>query len=268
MADVRLAVTDFDAMMSRLHAAEQEVEDGEAVEFLRWLAEENLPALFGAPHVPQSEFFRTNAAAAPWIAWWIFAAALAAVAARAVWLQMRAGAGAAPPAAIYLILVGAQAAIVYAVAGVEIRTHVLVRYTLLALLVPVGVIAWHLAIETRRAWTRATLALLVLWTMMAAAEHVTLIREYSMHRPPNPYRQLVEYLRGRGVQYAETDYWTAYTITFLSNEALKATPRDTVRIEEYQRAVDAHDAEAVRIWLESGFCERETRLGQWFLCGL
>ena len=45
MADVRLAVSDFDALMSRLRAAEVEVEGGEAAEFLRWLAEENFVLL-------------------------------------------------------------------------------------------------------------------------------------------------------------------------------------------------------------------------------
>ncbi|WP_270938383.1 NAD-glutamate dehydrogenase, partial [Falsiroseomonas oryzae] len=45
MADVRLAVTDFDPMRARLRAAEVEVEGGEAAEFLRWLADDNFVLL-------------------------------------------------------------------------------------------------------------------------------------------------------------------------------------------------------------------------------
>jgi glutamate dehydrogenase len=45
MGDVRRAVTDFDAMVARLRAAEAEVEGGEAAEFLRWLADDNFVLL-------------------------------------------------------------------------------------------------------------------------------------------------------------------------------------------------------------------------------
>ncbi len=45
MADVRLATSDFDAMIARLRAAEAEVGGGEAAEFLRWMAEDNFVLL-------------------------------------------------------------------------------------------------------------------------------------------------------------------------------------------------------------------------------
>jgi glutamate dehydrogenase len=45
MADVRLAVTDFDAMVGRLRGAEAEVEEAEAAEFLHWLADDNFVLL-------------------------------------------------------------------------------------------------------------------------------------------------------------------------------------------------------------------------------
>jgi glutamate dehydrogenase len=45
MADVRLATADFSAMLNRLAAAEDEVEGGEAAEFLRWLADDNFVLL-------------------------------------------------------------------------------------------------------------------------------------------------------------------------------------------------------------------------------
>jgi glutamate dehydrogenase len=45
MADVRRAVTDFEAMRARLREAEAEVEGGEPAEFLRWLAGDNFVLL-------------------------------------------------------------------------------------------------------------------------------------------------------------------------------------------------------------------------------
>ncbi|MGG5809332.1 NAD-glutamate dehydrogenase, partial [Falsiroseomonas sp. CW058] len=45
MADVRLAVGDFPAMLARLQAAEAEVGGGENAAFLRWMAEENFVLL-------------------------------------------------------------------------------------------------------------------------------------------------------------------------------------------------------------------------------
>jgi hypothetical protein len=102
---------------------------------------------------------------------------------------------------------------------------------------------------------------------MSAVQHARLLEEYSTRRPANPYRQLVEYMRGRGMKYADADYWTAYTLTFLSNEEIIVKSREKIRVAEYQRIVDEHDAEAVQIWRESGFCERETRVGPWYICG-
>ncbi|WP_372622527.1 NAD-glutamate dehydrogenase [Falsiroseomonas sp.] len=45
MADVRLAVTDFEPMVARLREAEAEVAEEEAAQFLRWMAEENFVLL-------------------------------------------------------------------------------------------------------------------------------------------------------------------------------------------------------------------------------
>ena len=43
------------------------------------------------------------------------------------------------------------------------------------------------------------------------------------------------------------DYWIAYSLTFLSNERVIIGTADVVRIPGYNRAVEAHRPEAVRI---------------------
>lgn len=231
-----------------------------------WLVRENLPALFGAPHAPQSEFIETTTAAAPSVVWWLLAAVFALISVRLIVLTRR---GAVfPRPALFLILVGVQAAVAYAVLGVDVRAHVLVRYSLLALLLPIGLVAAGLALEPDRRAVRAVVAAVALWTAMSIVQHAQLVHEYVTRRPANPYRQLVEYLRERGIKYADADYWTAYTVTFLSNEELIVKSREKIRVEEYQRIVDEHDAEAVQIWREPGFCARETHIGSWYICGL
>ena len=50
-----------------------------------------------------------------------------------------------------------------------------------------------------------------------------------------------------GIRYATSDYWLAYAITFLTNERVMVASDDLVRIQEYQRAFEAHRDEAVRV---------------------
>jgi hypothetical protein len=233
---------------------------------VKWLLVQNLPALFGAPHDPLSEFIETTTTAPPFWVWWVMLAVGAVIAARVVAIA-RAGV-AVPRVCLYLMLVGAQSAGVYAIAGVDVRAHVLVRYTLLSILFATGLVGAHLLMEPRRGIARGTVALVIAWIALSSIGHVSLIREYATRRPASPYRLLVEYLRGRGVRYGESDYWTAYTVDFLSNEMLVIRSREKVRVTEYQRLVDEHDAEAVQIWRAPGFCARETRVGPWFVCGL
>jgi hypothetical protein len=231
-----------------------------------WLVDRNLPALVGVPREPLAEYIETATASPPFVAWWLIVATVVAIAMRILMLA-RLGI-AVPRIAIYLLTVGAQSALVYALAGVDVRANVLVRYTLLSILFLVGLVAAHLMMETDRRLSRLTLAFTAAWVTMSLAGHAALIHEYATRGPANPYRQVIEFLRARGVAYGESDYWTAYTLDFLSNEHLVVRSREKIRVLEYQRQVDAHDAEAVQIWREPGFCERETKVGPWYICGL
>jgi hypothetical protein len=87
--------------------------------------------------------------------------------------------------------------------------------------------------------------------------------EYLRNPPPSPYRELTDFLVARGDRYVLAPYWTAYQINFLSGERVTvASSSNIVRIEEYQRQVTAHDAEAVLI-TEDGPCDRGVRVARW-----
>jgi hypothetical protein len=50
----------------------------------------------------------------------------------------------------------------------------------------------------------------------------------------------------RGIRYATSDYWLAYSITFLTNEQV-IIRSDRARILEYDRIVSDHWNDAIRI---------------------
>ena len=54
-------------------------------------------------------------------------------------------------------------------------------------------------------------------------------------------------LDARGVRYGASRYWVSYAITFLTDERIVLKSSDFVRIRAYERIVDAHAAEAIRI---------------------
>jgi IS1 family transposase len=58
---------------------------------------------------------------------------------------------------------------------------------------------------------------------------------------------LIERLKARGVRYGVSDYWTAYYVSFLTNEQIIMKSADFPRIYEYDRQVEAHLNEAVRV---------------------
>ncbi len=192
---------------------------------------------------------RSNMAAGP--AYWpvlggIFALALA----RVVWVSIR---DRRPiwtgPAAVgtFLVLIGLQSGIVYAIARcgrLEVDT---VRYALLMLYAGVGVATLYFVYETKRVWRHAMVAALVAWTTITAVSHARLVDEYLRREPAYPQRALANYLVARGITHARADYWTAYATTFLTNEKVVIASTDTVRITEYQYAVEDNREHAVTV---------------------
>ena len=121
------------------------------------------------------------------------------------------------------------------------------RYDLLSVLAAVGVSAWFLAAQPRRSWRAAWLALVAAWAAVSVTAHTRLWTEYLTDPPYGVKRQIIRRLDARGIQYASSDYWIAYYITFLTNERIIVMADDVSRILSYEPIVDAHRAESVRI---------------------
>lgn len=152
----------------------------------------------------------------------------------------------------FLLVIGLQAGVVYAVARcgqLEVTTF---RYALLSLYLGVGVMALFFIYETQRVWRRSMAGFLLAWALVSVAGHVRLLDEYLYREPQNPRRELATYLMTNGIRYARSDYWTAYVITFLAGERVVVASTGVVRITEYQGAVEAHRGEAVTV--QRGVC--------------
>lgn len=186
-----------------------------------------------------------------------------------VGLTLELGRGRAGPAAVfplYLVLIGIQAALVYALTrDLSMFTF---RYGLLALYGPVGIGALVLQ-GWRPVWLRATGgALLGLLAAASAVDHVVVIQRSTFAPPPVRFARVAERLEARGVTVARATYWRAYAITFLTGERVRVASTDLQRIREYQRLADDHGPGVVRVQEEP--CEgdgRMERVDRWFLCG-
>lgn len=185
--------------------------------------------------------------------WPLLGAILAAAFIRVVWLSMRhrqpiwRGPGAV---GAFLLLVGLQAGVVYAVARcgrLEIGTF---RYALLLVYLGVGVVALYFIYETRPVLRRGMVAAMLIWTAVTAASHVQLMREYVYREPRAPHRELANYLVSEGIGYARSDYWTAYATTFFAKEQAIVASTTLVRISQYEEQVAAHSREAVNVQRE------------------
>ena len=204
-----------------------------------------------------------------WLFWPLSAAVVLAIG-RALWLTPRAGradisTGRSEPAwtfPAYLFGVGLTAAAAYIVTRPVGPAPE--RYFMLALLLPMGAVAWFMTLE-RRAWLRAAVvAVLVVWTGVSASDNLAQLGRFWGGRAPNPLRELADGLVARNVHVAMAGYWRAYKLTFLTDERVKVASGDFVRIEEYQRlAAAAGDALVV---IQTEPCPNGERLSDWFLC--
>jgi hypothetical protein len=147
----------------------------------------------------------------------------------------------------YLALVGALSASGYVVTRCGYMTLDKMNYELLSLLGAVGVAAWYLTIERRAALRSVWIGLVVAWSAVGVASHARLWMEYLSHAPEGGKQAIARELEARGVRYGLADYWTAYAVTFLTDERVIMSSTNRVRIRLYQRQVAEHRAEAVRV---------------------
>ena len=235
------------------------------------LGTENLPVLFGTRSESFAQFNITSAlnGGHPWVAW-MLAAAFATVLFRLIRLRLsrtqiresaaasRAGGGFAE----YLVLVGAQAFLAHAL--VSGAGEMLIRYTLLGLLMPVGATACWLRIETARYVRFGVMAMLLAAAATALFDHARLAAEYAWRRPPNTARELAETLMDMGTSIGRADYWIAYHVTFLTAERVVLDPTEFSRIAEYRNRVAARPDGAVLVTVTP--CEGGRRVRRWYIC--
>ncbi len=230
----------------------------------------NLPVLFGTRSEPLAGFNITSTLAAghSWVSW-LLGAALTTMLIRLISGGLRrsavtdaaAGSRTSSGFAAYLSLVGAQALFAHAV--VSGGGGMLIRYTLLGVLLPIGVTAIWLRVETARSVRLAVIAMLVVTGATALVDHARLAVEYRLRRPPNIYRELAETLILNGASSGRADYWVAYYVSFLTAERVVLEPTAVSRIVEYRERVAADPA---AVLVTETPCEGGRRVRHWYIC--
>ena len=168
----------------------------------------------------------------------------------------------------FLLLVGLQSGVVYAMARCGRLEADTFRYALLMLYVGVGVATLYFVYETERIWRRAMIVAVLAWTATSVVGHLRLLDEYLNREPGSPHRELASYLADHGIEHARSDYWTAYATTFLANEQVVLASTDTVRISSYQVEVAANDERAMNVQRQpcAGGNGAEAVAGTYWVC--
>ena len=140
----------------------------------------------------------------------------------------------------------------------------LLRYELLSLAGAVGLGGWFLISVQSAALRRLWLALACACALVTAVPGARLLYDYSVHPRVGAKRLIARHLEARGIKYATSDYWLAYSLTFLTNERVIVASDDLVRIATYQRIVEEHQDEAARVLRKP--CAGGTPIGGVYLC--
>lgn len=162
----------------------------------------------------------------------------------------------------YLLGVGIVAAAVPLVT--RTAESIPARYILLTLFIPIGAVGAALALEPRRLWRGVIASFVGLWLVSSASDHARQIARYAGGHEPNPKRALVEALLERNISVARSDYWRAYSTSFLSRERVKVASMDVIRISEYQRLAD--EAGSSLITIQQHSCPGGEPVAEWYLC--
>jgi hypothetical protein len=208
------------------------------------------PELFGLEPQPLTDFGIESAVrqGLPWSAWLlvpVFGIPLLRMAGR------RSPASPLPPRAsdfsIYLVLVALFSLAGYLVGRCGAIDFYTMRYELLSVIGAVGLAGWYLRVErssvVAAVWILCSAAILA----VSITAHARLLAEYATH-PPAPMKQdLIRELDARGIRYAHADFWTAYYVSFMTRERIIVASDDAVKVRTYNRMVDAHRNEAIRI---------------------
>jgi hypothetical protein len=215
----------------------------------RDVATRALPVLFGGLPVHLSAFrMDTVLVTGSKLAGFIAAVALVAMVGRVLWLLPSRREAGDVSFGIYLSSLGACAAAAYPLScNIQAGAPPILRYLLLALLLPVGIAVLFFQLERLPRFRAAGAAALVIWAAFNLNDHVRLIRSAAVAPPLDERRALADYLTMNHIRYARAIYWDAYVVDFLTLERVVTASVDVVRIPEYQTLVDEHANEAVTL---------------------
>jgi hypothetical protein len=212
---------------------------------LQWLWQENLGVMFNwKPHLLGPDGWSGTPAGHGWLA--VLLGALLVIAAVQV-VHRRQHIDSSWQLGVYLMAVGAQAAFVYAVFSCQVRGPALIRYTLLTLFFPTGLLILFLKSRPARWMRAAVLGILVLWAGVSLVDNARFLAAYVNRPPPSPVRDLADYLESEGVRYGRGAYAIAYQLDFLTQERLTIASLDKLRVAEYRRIADHYEPQTVYI---------------------
>ncbi|MGH9196403.1 MAG: hypothetical protein ACRD1T_11755, partial [Acidimicrobiia bacterium] len=235
------------------------------VDHFRIVFTENLPALLGGS-AKLSEY-SINSSLTVGLRWLIvvWVAVLIVGALRLCYLALRRRWPSGEPSCdfcVYLILVGAQSALVYAVLGQDVGW--VLRYMLLSLWMPVGLVALYFKVERSRPLGAAMVTLVLLWAAVSLRDHVRVLTEYVRNPPPGHPRVMADYLVANHIEHGRADYWDAYRISFLAREQVMLASTGKVRVARYQRLADEHRDTAVEVSRLP--CRGGRKVSVWYVC--
>jgi hypothetical protein len=184
---------------------------------------------------------------------------------RGVWRAWREGPTALTWFGLFLVMVGTQAVLVYALTRCGNASFFTMRYTLLSVFIPAGALVLALEREGGQLARAAVIGTCTLWFGVVAAGHVVVLRGLMAERPVGSYRELANYLVSHDIKYIEADYWIGYHVAFLTRERVRALTNFD-RILEHQLAVSANRDKAWTVWRRDGHCTERTQVGALYVC--
>ena len=147
----------------------------------------------------------------------------------------------------FLLLVGGQAAVVYAVSRCGSLSVLTIRYALLAVFLPTGLALLAWSVDVPRVVRHGVIVAFVVVTALNGWVHVRLWQEQLAGAPLPNRAQLAYALEARGIRYARSDYWTAYYVDFISQERVTVGADVFARLDLYERVLAQHASEVVRV---------------------
>jgi hypothetical protein len=230
------------------------------------LAAVHWPALFGTERLALTDFGIDSTLLQGWAGIWMVLALL--LGSAAAWIVVTLGRSRVWPRAfdpcVYLVIVAGLSMTGYLVGRCGTVDFYYMRYDLLALLGAAGLAAGFFAARPSRMAAAAWIVVMCIWLAFPVAVYARLWHEYLTSPPPGGKQIMIQHLDVEGYRYVFSDYWIAYTISFLTKERIIAAATDVIRIAEYNRIVNEHRGEAIRIGRRRCDGGREVSPGVWF----